>query len=250
MQEVLKWLSAIPMLLGIGLSLGSNPAIYGALIDMLARTTRALPRLLWLMAGLVTGVTILFVVFLFFNPTDLVTLLRGKVDHVLLNRSVDIAGGILCLVLAAALWIWRLRVPVRPTRPTKKTSQEPANPRMLGYYSIGLSGGIVGFTTLPLMYLTGRVITGLTADWALRVVAYAIFLVALTGPFFLIAWLWRQFPKLSVKISAVYQRVVSWDYRIVAAIILALGGLAFFGLAIFEWHAQSSSTTTTSTISH
>lgn len=116
---------------------------------------------------------------------------------------------------------------------------------MLGYYSIGLSGGIVGFTTLPLMYLTGRVITGLTTDWALQVVAYAIFLVALTGPFFLIAWLWRQFPKLSVKISDLYQRVITWDYRIVAAVILALGGLAFFGLAIFEWHAQAATTTTT-----
>lgn len=234
MQEVLKWLSALPMLLGIGLSLGNNPAMYGAVIDMLARTPRALPRLLWLLGGLVIGCTILFVLFLFFNPTDFVTLVRGKVDHMVLNRAVDIAGGIVCFALAAELWMWHVRVPVRATKPPKPKN---ANPRMLGYFSIGLSSGIVGFTTLPLMYLTGRVISGLTSDWEWKVLAYAFFLVALTGPFFLIAWAWRTFPKVSVKISAVYQRVITWDYRIVAAIILALGGLLFFGLAIFEWHA-------------
>lgn len=222
------------MLLGIGLSLGNNPALYGAVIDMLARTPRALPRLLWLLGGLATGCTILFVLFLFFNPTDFVTLVRGKVDHMVLNRAVDIAGGIVCFAFAAGLWFWHERVPVRPTKPPK---QKNANPRMLGYFSIGLSSGIVGFTTLPLMYLTGRVISGLTSDWEWKVLAYAFFLFALTGPFFLIVWAWRTFPKVSVKISAVYQRVITWDYRIVAAIMLALGGLLFFGLAIFEWHA-------------
>ena len=230
MQDLAKWFVALSTLVGFGLTMGFNPALYGATADILARNKQVAARMGWMVAGLITGATILFVLFQTFNPTALVTVVQGDVDRALLSRALDIIVGSVFVVAAAALATWALRVPTRPTRPPRVHA---ANARSISYFPLGLSCAIIGFTTLPIMYMTGRITAGLTADIALRLAAYAVFLVALVGPFLALAWLWSRLPGISGRVSALYARAMHTDFRWASAAVLVAGGLVFIGLGIF-----------------
>ena len=184
MHEIGLWATTLATLVGFALALGFNPALYGATADMLARGTNAMPRLCAMVAGLWLGATVLYIVFQFFNPTSFVSMLRDDVDKALFNRTVDLVAGIILIV----------------------------------------SGAIIGFTTLPIMFLTGRVTAALSPHLFPRVVAFAVFLIALGAPFFLLALIWYRFPRISGKVTASYEKVLHWEYRwFVAALLLVFG---------------------------
>ncbi|MDX2376535.1 hypothetical protein M4I32_06955 [Microbacterium sp. LRZ72] len=229
MQELAKWVVALSTLVGFGLTMGLNPALYGATADMLARNTQVAARMGWMVAGLVTGATVLFALLQTFDPTSLVTAVRGDVDRALLSRGVDIAAGSIFLVAAAVLAAWALRVPVRAVHPRRERTP---NARSMTYFPLGLSCAVIGFTTLPIMYMTGRVTAGLSSDIALRLVAYTVFLLALVGPFVALAWLWSRVPTLSGRVTGLYARLMRTDYRWASAAILGAGGLVFIGLGL------------------
>lgn len=230
MHELAKWVVALSTLVGFGLTLGLNPALYGATADMLARNVQVAARMTWMVAGLATGATALFALLQTFDPTDLVTAVRGDVDAALLSRTVDLIVGAVFLLAAVPIAWWALRVPNRPARPERVRAQSA---RAISYFPLGLSCAVVGFTTLPIMYMTGRVTAGLSDDIGLRLAAYAVFLVALVGPFLALAWIWSRFPAISGRVTALYARAMHGDYRWLSAAILAVAGLVFIGLGLF-----------------
>jgi hypothetical protein len=218
-QELAKWVVALSTLVGFGLTMGFNPALYGATADMLARNKQVAARMGWM--------------FQTFNPTAIVAVVQGDVDRALLSRAVDIIVGSVFVIAAAVLAAWALRVPTRPSRPQRVHAPDAPS---ITYFPLGLSCAIVGFTTLPIMYMTGRITTGLTGDIALRLAAYAVFLLALVGPFLALAWLWSRFPGVSGRVSSLYARAMHTDFRWASAAILVAGGLVFIGLGVFAGH--------------
>lgn len=222
MHELLSWSAGVAALMGLALSIGVHPATYGATIDMLARKINWFPRLCWMTAGLATGATVLFVVFQFVNPHRLVVRAEHSVKHVIADHVVDLVVGVLCLVSAGVVVGWRL---LQRELPLHERSELKSDAQMTAYFVIGVSSSIVGFTTLPVMYLTTRVVSGLSPVLAPRVVGYLIFLVVLVAPFFVIAVVWTKVPKLTDKIHAAYVRALRWDYRFVLAGVLAIIGL-------------------------
>lgn len=238
MHETASWAAALLALVGFGLSLGLNPALYGATVDMMARDVNPWPRLSWMTAGLFAGATLLYALLQTFNPTSLVSALRGRVDEAVFNRTVDLIAGIAFLLLGAALAAWAMRARRASESPSTPPASTPPTPsrrqtRLSGYFLIGLSSSIIGFTTLPIMYLTGRVVTGLSAELLPRALAYAIFLLALAAPFFAIAGIWRGLPRLSARISDLYTRARHWDHRWTGAALCALSGLLCLALVVF-----------------
>ncbi|PPG35390.1 hypothetical protein C5E10_04025 [Pseudoclavibacter sp. RFBG4] len=229
MDVVLQWGASLLTLCGFGLAMGLNPALYAATGDLLARNIDVGKRLGWMLLGLALGATVLLLVFRSFDPTTLVTTLRGSLDTALLNRTLDLIVGTIFLVSATAVLIWRARARDFPRKP--KTGSKP-RASAAGYFLLGL-GACVGFTTLPIMYLTGRLLHGLTADDPLRVVAYAVFLLALAAPFLTLAWVWTKIPSLAARVVGFYSRAADWDYRRTLAILLVLAGLLFLWLGIF-----------------
>lgn len=229
MNEIVKLVTALPVLIGFGLALGLNPALYGATADTLARNQNVWGRLAWMIAGLATGATVLVLLLHSFDPRNLETMLRNKVDAAILSRNVDLIAGIVFLVAALAIVVWKRRVRALPTKPARVPKQNAAS---LSFFSLGLSCSIIGFTTLPIMYLTGRMVTGVSEDLPLRLLAYGVFLVSLAAPFLLLAWTWTRFPRLASKVTDSYAKAQHWDYRGVTAAFLAVAGLVLIVLAL------------------
>ena len=232
MHEVLAWGAAILSLVGFGLAIGVNPALYGATADMLARDVDAAPRLRWMVGGLAVGATILVLIFHSFDPSRIVAASQGKLDAALVNRAVDVLTGVMFVLSAVAVVWWEMRVPTLPTKSAKEPKATKQRSGSFSYFFLGL-GACIGFTTLPIMYLTGRLISGISTNLLVWLLAYAVFLIALAAPFFTLAWVWSRVPKLTSRITGFYASARLWDYRWVLAILLAAVGVVFFGLAIF-----------------
>lgn len=229
MHEALAWGATVLSLVGFGLAIGVNPALYGATADMLARDVDAGPRLRWMVGGLAVGATILVLIFHSFDPSRIVAASQGKLDAALVNRTIDLMTGALFVLAAAAVLWWKFRVPVLPAAAPKAPKQHSGS---FSYFFLGL-GACIGFTTLPIMYLTGRLISGISTNFVVWALAYAVFLVALAAPFFALAWVWSRVPRLTARITDFYARARTWDYRRLLAILLGIVGLLFFALALF-----------------
>lgn len=223
-------LGAVVSLAGFGVTMGMNPALYGATVDMLARTKNPVVRLSWMIGGLAVGATILFFVLQGLNPTHLVNLAEQELDKALLNEITDLVAGALFILGGIGTAIWRIKVPTRKRKPAK-TPKEGAG--LGGYFVLGLGAAIIGFTTLPIMYLTGRIVTAATTDLLLRAGLYAVFLLALAAPFVLLAFVWSRFPKFAAKFQLWYTKILSSDYRFLLAGVFVLVGLIFVGLALW-----------------
>ena len=235
MQDVMRWLAAVPTLAGLGLALGLSPALYGATADILARGREVRARMTMLLSGLVTGATLLVVVLHGVNPANLVSGARSRGDAVVENRLVDLIVAVVLLLAACAMLLWIRRVPHPPPRRRESPDQ---NTRPTGLFVVGFSSAIVGFTTLPIMYLTGRTVVGLSADPLLWLVAYGIFVVALIAPFVLLATIWSRFPRATRKVTGLYSRVLQWDFRRVSAAMMVLCALILFLYVPFGHHAR------------
>lgn len=229
MHAVTSWLAAMPTLIGFGLALGLNPALYGATADTLVRNQNVRARLTWLLTGLAAGATVLVLVLHGLNPANLMSTVQQRGDAVVENRTVDLAVGAVLLVGAAAMALWVRIVPDAPRKPAREPDENAA-PTSL--FVLGFSSAIVGFTTLPIMYLTGRLVVSVSSDLVLRLVAYAVFLAALVGPFVMLAWLWSRFPAATQKVTATYGRMLAWDYRLVSVVLFTVGGLSLIGFTL------------------
>ena len=232
MHEVTQWVAAVPTLVGLGLALGLNPALYGATADTLARNRNVRARLTWLLSGLAAGATVLVLVLHGLNPANLVAAVQHRGDAVVENHTVDLVVGVMLLVAAAAMALWARIVPDLPGTPARAPDQDTPPS---GLFVLGFGSAVVGFTKLPIMYLTGRLVQSLSPDPLLRLLAYAVFLAALVAPFVLLAWLWSRFPAATRKVTAASERMLAWDSRRVAAVLTALGGLGLLG---FTWLAH------------
>lgn len=230
MTASIHWGPALITLVGFGLGMGVNPALYGAMADMLARNVQAMAKLWWMLAGLAVGATLLLLIFHSFNPASIVAASKGKVDALLVNQTVDTVAAVVFVLAAIVVLLWKRRIPVLPVKP-KRAPKPGARP--FNYFFLGL-GACIGFTTIPIMYLTGRLIAGVTSDLLLRGLAYGVFLAALAAPFLAVAWVWSRIPKLSDRITHFYASAQGWDYRIALTVLLAATGAFFLWLAFFD----------------
>lgn len=228
MDDLARWTAALLTMTGLGLTLGLNPALYGATADMLAQNTRVPTRMAWMIGGLATGATILYLLLQSFDPTEFVAAAERQTSEAVLDRRVDLVAGIVFLAGAVGMTTWRLRVPVRPS--VRKSA--PARAHSWSYYVLGVTCSIVGFTTLPIMYMTGRVADGVSDHPALRWLAYLVFLAALAAPFVLLATAWMRFPATAARVNRVYARVIDEDHRAVYAVVLAVAGVSCLVLGV------------------
>lgn len=234
MTSVVAVFAALPTLIGLGLALGMNPVLYGSTADTLARGVNVTSRLTALSAGMMTGATVLVVVVHGFNPANLVARVQHRADAVVEDRIIDLVVGIVLLVVAGAFAVWSRSAPRAPAGPEPAPAdgdEAGESKSRTGLYVLGATSTVVGFTTLPIAYLTGRTVESASGDVVFRAVLYAVFLAALVAPFVLLAWVWSRFPATTQKVTALYDRALAWDSGVVASAVMMVIGVLSLVLA-------------------
>lgn len=228
--DLLRWGAAAVSLLGLGLTMGFSPTLYGMELHLLVHDRQAVSGIHWMVGGLFAGSTILFLLFQAVDPENLERLLRYRADSLLLRRWVDVVAGSLLIIAAAVL---ARRIKTDRLRPSPhRTHRTPAKP--WHGFLIGMSNTVLGVSGVATMYVTGRVVAAAAAALPVRALFYAIFVVTLVGPYLLVAHLWRDFPRLAARVSHGYERIAHRDIRKPVAAALALVGLAFIGFGILH----------------
>ncbi|WP_188895704.1 hypothetical protein [Microlunatus endophyticus] len=220
-------------LLGLGLTMGFSPTLYGISLHLLTRDRRATSAIRWMVVGLAAGSTVMVVLFQFIDPGNLELLLRHQVAALLLRRGVDLVSGAL-LIGASIVVALRLHEDrVRPPGPVHHR-QSGAGGHRWQYFVIGMSNTVLGVSGIATMYLTGRVVSGTGRDLVERVLLYAVFLVALVGPYLIVAHLWTRLARFAASVTRCYDVVARVDFHWLAAGGLLLAGLLFLSLGLWR----------------
>lgn len=240
LPDLLRWCVAAISLIGLGLSMGFSPTLYGVSIHLLTREPQPTIAIRWMVGGLVAGSTVLLLLFQFVDPEYLEDLLRHSVDHLLLKRGIDLVAGVLLIIVAAVL---ALRIREDRIGPRDRTVKEgvaggtkPGRHRRI--FLIGLPNTVIGVSGFATMYLTARVVSAASEHLLIRLAFYALFVAALAAPYLVVAQLWMRFPRFADRVTSGYQRIARRDFRIPAAVAMSVIGLAFIGHA--GWQLISS----------
>lgn len=221
-------------LAGFGIVMGLQASVYGATLDLLARGKRIWTALCFLVGGLATGVTLMLVILLVFNPQSYITALGREADHIAMTRWVDLVAGTAFLVTAAGVAVWKT---LQPTLPPKKKKKSGTSTSTVGvYFGIGLAAPVIDLTMWPIMYVVSRTVTSVSEHQVLRLLGVVVFLCVLVAPFFLLAWAWSKFPAQTQKVTATYTRILSYDHRWWAACVIAVIGVAVIAQALIRGH--------------
>lgn len=226
--ELVRILSGSVSLLGLGLVMGFSPTLYGLALHLLTRSSNPGREVRWLTAGIAAGASTLFLVFRAFDPDTLTAALRGHVEELLVRRGIDLAAGVIFLLLAVVVFT-RSRTP-RQSTPHIRQASGPHPRRM---FVLGLANTVIGISGVATMYVTGRVVTGSSDDLVIRLMLYGVFLIALTGPYLAASWAWGRFPRAAGSITRGYAWLVARDLRPVFAVGSLIAGLVFLGLGIW-----------------
>lgn len=222
MQESIASLAgAAGTLVVFGIMMGLHPTVYGATLNLLARGLKTRTYLTCLVGGLVSGVILMLLALLLVNPESYITALSGHINRVMLNRWVDLTAGIVFLVVAAGIIVWKL---VQPTLKAKPEETGKSGAAGGVYFGIGFSAPVFNPAMWPVMYLVSRTLTSGSGNILLQVVGIVLFLVTVVAPFLLLAWAWSRFPGSTQKISDGYRRILAFDHRWWVAGVLAVMG--------------------------
>lgn len=226
-SDMAALIGAAVSLLGLGLVMGTSPTLYAIVMKMLSTTTRPVRTVAWITVGVAIGTTVLLFVFRLVDPETITELLEARAERFLIRRTVDlVAAG---LFIAAGVWmLTRLRRPRGEPKPAA-TPRTEAPPLLI---ATGTLNALIGVSGMATMYITGRVIASASRDLLVEAGLYAIFLVAVVGPYLLLAVLWARYPGLGHRIRDVTDRFSHLDLRPLLAVALIVAGVVFAVLGL------------------
>lgn len=231
LADLLRFAGGAVSLIGLGLVMGFSPTLIAVALRILTQVQRPDRLIAGMLVGLALGSTALLLVLQFIDPRTLEAALRNQVEGVLVRRSVDLVFGTL-FVLAAVVMGVRLRRPRRQGRARLPRSAGMQRPWQM--IVVGASNTVIGVSGLATVYVAARLVRGISTDDPIRVLAYAVFLVATVSPYVLLTWAWRRLPRAARRITTVFHRLATmdrrpWEFGIVLVIGLILLGLGVWG---------------------
>lgn len=217
-------------MVGLGLVMGASPTLYAIVMRVLTTATDPVTAVRWITVGVGAGTTVLLLLFRVIDPETLTALVADRAGKLLVRRVVDLVAGAVFLVLAIRA-VLGLRRPERPTKPAAPPRLERPGPMFL----TGLANALIGVSGMATMYVTGRVLASASRDPLVLLVLYAVFLVAVVGPYLLLSVLWHRFPVLGHRVTALTGRLAAIDTRPLLVAALFLAAAVFLLLGIFGY---------------
>lgn len=231
--DLIRFAGAAVSLLGLGVVMGVSPTLIAVTLRVLTNVSRPNRAIGCMLIGLVIGSTALLLLLQIVDPRSFEALLSHDVERILVRRSIDLAAGLLFLIASLIMGL-RARRPRRPKKPRHAPAGKPWEMLL-----IGASNAVIGVSGIATMYLTARIIRGVSDDDAVRVISYAIFVAALVSPYVALTWVWKRFPSVSSRITRVFARIAAADLRPWETALTLLVGLIFLGLGIWGGSNQN-----------
>ncbi|GAA4173189.1 hypothetical protein [Gryllotalpicola koreensis] len=223
--ELARVLGALVSLVLLGLTFGFSPPLYGVTLHLLARGGSPRRPIVFLCIGMALSATVLLLAFRTFDPTTLATALSGQVAHLLVQAAVDLIAGAV-LVIGGLVFARYARRPRRTPAPAEAHVREQHPQAMIG---VGFANTL-GVWPPVTMYVTGRVIAGATVHITLQLVLFAVFLVAVVGPYLAAGYVWRRMPVVAARVNRAYARLLQRDFRPLIAWGIVIAGVVFLVL--------------------
>lgn len=223
-SDVARLAAVCVSLIGLGLVAGTSPTFYALVLRVLSREDQGRRPLGLLLAGYAVGTTLLALVLQVVDPRTIETVLRGRVERATIDRGVDVAAGVILLLLG----IYALR---RSTRVRERRPKVAAVPRPGRLFVVGLLDAAVSISSLAPVYVAARTVRGASEDDLVRLVVFAVFLAAVLGPYLALAWAWGRFPAVATRLQDLFGRLSTLDPYRLAGVMLVVAGLAFLALA-------------------
>lgn len=212
-------------LLGLGLVAGTSPTFYALVLRLLGREDRGRRSLTFLLAGYAVGTTLLALALQVVDPRTIETVLRGRVERAAIDRGVDVAAGVILLLVG----VYALR---RSTRGRVRSPKVATVPRPGRLFVVGLLDAAVSISSLAPVYVAARTVRGASEDDLVRLAVFGVFLAAVLGPYLLLAWAWGRFPAVASILQRLFARLSALDPYRLAGVVLVVAGVAFLVLGV------------------
>lgn len=224
--DLLRFLSGIVALLGIGFATGFSPTLVAATLRVLTGAKRPDRAIGFMLVGLVLGSGLLLFLLQFVDPRVLTSRLSAETARILVSRGIDLAAGVIFLAAGISLAI-RARRPRKPKQP-KPPPSRPWPMILLGASSVTLS--ISSFATV---YVAARLVHGLSDAIPLRAVGALAFVLGLVSLYVALATVWGRVPALATRITRMFTRLSAADLRPWEAAVVLLASAIFLALGAF-----------------
>ena len=224
---MIRAVSALIGLIGLGIVMGFSPTLVATTLRILTGTPRPDRAVSYMLIGLILGSTAVLLLLQVVDPRSIEHALSEDADRLLVQRSVDLSAGAVFLAATILLSV-RARRPRRASRPRRTPSGKPSEMMLLG-----ASSAILSVSSIATMYMTARVIRGMSDEDPIRVLSYLVFALALALPYIALVVIWRRIPALASRITSLLARLSAADLRRWEAVLTAIAALVFLGLGIF-----------------
>lgn len=223
-EDLLRFLSGIVALLGIGFATGFSPTLVAETLRVLTGTKRPDRAIGALLVGLVVGSGLLLFLLQFVDPRALASRLSAETARILVSRGIDLAAGTIFLVAGIVL-------AMRARRPRKPRASKPPPSKPWPLILLGASSVVLSASSFATVYLAARLVHGLSDAPPLRALGALAFVLGLISLYVALAAVWGRIPALAARITRLFARVARADLRpweagivlLAAAILLALG---------------------------
>lgn len=229
-SDVARLAAVCVSVVGLGLVAGTSPTFYALVLRVLSRgregrDDQGRRPLGLLLVGYASGTTLLAVALQVVDPRTIETVLRGRVERAAIDRGVDVAAGVILLLVG----VYALR---RSTRTQERRPKVATAPRPGRLFVVGVLDAAVSISSLAPVYVAARTVRGASEDDLVRLGVFGVFLAAVLGPYLLLVWAWDRFPVVATRLQDHYARLSRLDPFRLAGVMLVVTGAAFLVLAV------------------
>lgn len=217
---------AIPYMLVLGIIMSFSPSTYGITIHTLVKDKDAFFAVRWIAIGVAAASTLLIIIFTPLNPTELIETFKGSVSKILLQQWVDRIAGILLVV--SSWFIWRSRHTKRAPKKQPKDMVRELSARKA--FLLGFANTLAGTSGIATMYVTGRVLEGVSDSYLIKIPVYCVFLLGLLGPYIAVLYYWNRSPRVADDLTRGFDKIAGLNFRPLLAIAIFISGLVFLWL--------------------
>jgi cytochrome c biogenesis protein CcdA len=217
---IIVFIASLIALAVLGLIAGFSPTLYIAQVAVAAKSAKGIAYSIAIMAGVVTAILLLIVLFQTIHLDTLLTFIDTSVRALTVSVIFNIlVGG--ALIFGGTRYLHHREIP----KPNPKKLKAKQAGDIAGIFGLGFARTFVSISGVTATYIAGNVIADVSQGIIERLIYTLLFLVATVVPFAVIIALMRKNPD---SLTSITDKVRSWlhrfNYRLIGGVTAIIFG--------------------------